>query len=142
MKTWILALMMVVGLGASAQEREHRHEPFKPEQRAELQAKKMTLALDLNEKQQKDIQKLLVDRNKKAGDFKIKAKANKEAGKKLTADERFEMKNRMLDEQIAMKAEMKKILNADQFEKWEKIKKHRKENFRREHKIRKRDNRR
>ena len=124
MKTWILALMMVVGISASAQHGREKHTQFTPEQRAELQAKRMTLALDLNEKQQNDLQKIFTDRNKKAEQFKSQMKANKEVGKKLTNDEKFAMKNRMLDEKIAMKAEMKKILNPDQYTKWEGMKKH------------------
>ena len=142
MKTWILALMMTVGLSATAQHRGDRQEPLKPEQKAELQSKKIRLALDLNEKQQKDIQKLFTERNKKTADFQAEAKANREVGKKPTANERFEMKNRMLDGKIAMKEEMKKILTADQFEKWEKLREHRKENFNKGHKIRKREGKR
>ena len=46
-------------------------------------------------------------------------KAKKEKGEKPTADERFAMKNEMLDNQIAMKARMKKILKPEQFTKWE-----------------------
>lgn len=133
MKTWILALMMVVGMGASAQHGREKHTQFTPEQRAELQAKRMTLALDLNEKQQIDLQKVFTDRNKKAEQFKSQMKANKEAGKKLTNDEKFAMKNRMLDEKIAMKGEMKKILNADQYTKWENMKKQQKHKFKKRH---------
>lgn len=133
MKTWILALMMVIGIGASAQHGRERHTQFTPEQRAELQAKRMTLALDLNEKQQNDLQKIFTDRNKKAEQFKSQIKANKEAAKKLTNDEKFAMRNRILDEKIAMKAEMKKILNADQYTKWESMKEHQKHKFRKRH---------
>lgn len=136
MKTWILAIMMLVGLGSYAQHGKDKmnREPFTASQKAELQSKKMTLALDLNEKQQKDIQKLLTDKNTKAEQFKSQFKANREAGKKPTADERFAMQNKRLDEKIAFKGEMKKILNTDQYSKWEKMKKHRKENHERKHK--------
>lgn len=125
MKTWILAVVMMIGLTASAQHRDARHETLKPEQRAELAAKKMTLALNLNEKQQKDVQKVLLDRIKKAEQLRAQRKTDREAGKKLTADERFAMKSKRLDEQIAMKAEMRKVLTAEQFTKWENIKQER-----------------
>lgn len=122
MKTWILATVMMLGLTMSAQQRGAADMKLKPEQRAELKAKEMTLALNLNEKQQKDVKALMLDRSKKAEAAMAQRKAAKEAGKRPTADEMFAMKSRMLDEQIAMKAEMRKILTAEQFTKWEKHK--------------------
>ena len=110
MKTLILAAVMMVGVVVSAQDKKERPEPLKPEQRAELRVKQIDLALDLNDKQQKDIQKLILERSKKAEQFKAERKSRKQAEKKLTADERFAMRSRMLDERIAMRDEMKKIL--------------------------------
>ena len=52
--------------------------------------------------------------------------ARKEAKKPLTANEKFEMKNKSLDNQIEMKAKMKKILNTEQMQKWEANKEKRK----------------
>ena len=49
-------------------------------------------------------------------------KANKDSNTKPTSDEMFARKNRMLDEQIAMKERMKKILNPEQFKKWDEMK--------------------
>lgn len=126
MKNLIVAVIMMAGVAMSAQHRGEKREHFKPEQRAELKAKEMTLALNLNEKQQKDVKALLLDRSKKAEAAMAQRKAAKDAGKKPTADERFAMKSKMLDEQIAMKAEMKKILSAEQFDKWEKHMQHKK----------------
>ena len=134
MKTWILAAVMMMGLTVSAQHRESRPEALKPEQKAELRAKKMTLALNLNDKQQKDVQKLFLDRSKEAAQFKAQRKADRQGGKKLTADERFELKSKRLDAQIAMKAEMKKILTAEQFEKWENLKKEKRQKITKRHK--------
>ena len=119
MKTWILAAAMVFGLAVNAQHRGEKQDMLKPEQRAELRAKEMTLELNLNDKQQKDVKALLIDRSKKADAAMAQHKAAKESGKKPTADERFAMRSKMLDEKIAMKAEMKKILTAEQFAKWE-----------------------
>jgi len=123
MKSWILAAAMMMGVAVSAQEKKERPEPLKPEQRAELRVKQMDLALDLNDKQQKEIQKLMLDRSKKAEQFKAQHKANREAGKKMSADERFAMSSKALDERIAMRDEMKKILSAEQFTKWENMRK-------------------
>jgi hypothetical protein len=134
MKTLILAAAMMFGVAVSAQEKKDRPEPLKPEQRAELRVKQMDLALDLNDKQQKDIQKLLAERSKKAEQFKAERKARKQENKKFTADERFAMKSKMLDERIAMRDEMKKILTEEQFAKWENLKKERQTKITKKHK--------
>jgi protein-tyrosine-phosphatase len=142
MKTLILAAAMMMGVATTAQEKKDRPEPLKPEQRAELRVKQMDLALDLNDKQAKDIQKLMLEKTKKAEAFKVQRKANKDAGKKLTADERFAMKSKALDERIAMKQEMKNILTADQFAKWEAMKKDRHGKITKRHKNLKKHDRR
>jgi protein CpxP len=134
MKTWILAAVMIISLNATAQQRGEKRVQLKPEQRVELQAKKMTLALNLNEKQQKEVQKLLLERSKKAEQFRAQHQADKAAGKNPTADELFAAKSRQLDERIATQAEMKKILTAEQFEKWQEIKKDRHSRLKKRHK--------
>lgn len=100
-------------------------EKLTPQQRAELKAKRLTLALDLTDKQQKDIQKLVLDHELIKQEAHDKMKAGREAGKIPTADERYTMKSKMLDEKIAMKREMKKILTPEQFTKFEMLHKDR-----------------
>jgi len=133
MKTWILAMAMMAGVTMSAQAdknfkldnkrpgKEH-HEPFTPEQRAELKVKQLTLALDLSNKQQKEMQKLLLDQNKDREQFIKSLKANAASGKKPSADERFAMQTKRLDAQIAMQREVRKVLTEDQFSKYEEMK--------------------
>lgn len=138
MKMWILAMAMTMTVGANAQQKNDKPEPLKPEQRAELQSKKMTLALNLNEKQQKDVKELLVEQGKQRAEFRRQHMAERQAGKKLTADERFALKNKMLDNRIAMNREMKKILSEDQFTKFEQLRKEKHHELRkneRKHKI-------
>lgn len=134
MKTLILAAVMMVGVAVTAQEKKDRPEPMKPEQRVELRVKQMDLTLDLNDKQYSDIRKMMLERTKKAEAFKAERKANREANKKLTSDERFAMKSKMLDERIAMKQEMKNILTAEQFTKWETMKKEKHSKITKRHK--------
>lgn len=135
MKTWILAIAMMTGVTMTAQdggnktdrphhgkERMEQRAHLTPEQRTELRAKQLTLALDLNDKQQKDVQKLIQGREAKRQELVTKHKADRQAGKKPTDEERFAMKSQMLDDQIALKREMKKILTADQYAKFEKMK--------------------
>ncbi|AXG72866.1 hypothetical protein DVK85_00915 [Flavobacterium arcticum] len=122
MRTWILAAVMMMGLSAIAQPGDSRREKkLTPEQRVELQTKKMTLELDLTEKQQKEVKQLLTKKSNDREELMEERKAKKEEGERLTSDERFAMQSTMLDEKIAMKKEMKKILTPEQFEKFEEI---------------------
>lgn len=113
----------MAGMTIMAQPRNNKYqgngmEQFTPEQRSELQVKKLTLELDLNESQQKEMKAFIADKNTKMEAHRTAMKAMKEKGTKPTNDERFAMKSKMLDEQIATKKRMQKILNEKQFEKW------------------------
>ncbi len=104
------------------QERSQRMNDLTPEESATLKTKKMTLHLDLNEKQQKDIYKINLENATKRKEMMATMKAKKESGQmeKPSKEDRLKMMNAKLDYQIATKAKMKSILNADQFAKWEK----------------------
>lgn len=141
MKMWILAAAMMMGVTMNAQreesntqrpphakermERRHfkkePHEKLTAEQHSELRSKHLTLALGLSDKQQSDVKKLLLDREVKKEQFIKDRKAAKDAGTKPTAEERFAMKSKRLDDQIAMQRDMKKILSAEQYGKFEKM---------------------
>lgn len=118
---------LMAGMTIMAQPRHNKHqgngmEQFTPEQRSELHVKKLTLELDLTESQQKEMKAFIADKNTKMEAHTTAMKAMKEKGTKPTSDERFAMKSKMLDEQIATKKGMQKILNEKQFEKWTALK--------------------
>ncbi len=93
------------------------------EQRNQLHLKKMTLDLDLTASQQKEISKIIAEQGTKKEARITERKANNDATKKLlTADEKFAKKSQILDEQILMKERMKKVLSADQYKKWDDMK--------------------
>ena len=96
---------------------------FTPEEMAQLQTKKMTLDLDLTASQQKQVEKLQLEKAKerKAKMEARQAKMKDAKGEKPSKEERLAMMNERLDKQMEMKKKMKQILNADQFEKWEKM---------------------
>ncbi|TQO39626.1 hypothetical protein GQ41_4308 [Arenibacter algicola] len=133
MKKIVVLIVLMAGITAMAQkpERERGHrgdmKDMSPEQIAALQTKQMTLALDLSDAQQKEIQSINLENAVKRSEKMDEMKARKESGeaKKLTSEERYAMKTAMLDHQIAQKEKMKKILNKEQYEKWEKMKKNR-----------------
>ena len=122
----VLALVMV-GMTIFAQERNRKQqgnemEQFTPEQRSQLQLKQMSLNLDLNDAQQKEMKVVIADMNTKREAHRTAMKAMREKAVKPTTDERFTMKMKMLDEQIVIKKRMEKILNPKQFEKWTALK--------------------
>ncbi len=126
--------LLLVGTTIMAQEGNRKHrknemEQFTPEQKSQLMLKKMTLALDLNEAQQKEISAVISDKIAKMEAHKETMKTNREKGVKPTNDERFAMQMKMLDEQIATKKRMEKILNAKQFEKWTSLKEDHQDKF-------------
>lgn len=133
MKRLIIILITLATFQVTAQERKrefqkerqhNRVESMKdltPEERATLQTKKMTLHLDLTEAQQKRIQALNLENAKMRQAKMDERRAIRETsdGNGLTKEERLKMMNERLDHQIAMKRQMKDILNDDQYEKWE-----------------------
>ncbi len=125
MKKLFIAALLVVGMTSFAQERKTRPERAKmeqltPEQRNQLHLKKMTLELDLNASQQKEMSKIIAEQSAKREARMAERKTTKDSVKKqLTSEECFARKNQMLDEQIVMKEKMKKILTSDQYKKWD-----------------------
>ena len=117
----------MVGTIIVAQERNKRQQgdqrtPFTSEQRSQLMLKKMTLELDLNDSQQKEFKTIIAEKMSKMEAKKTAMKEMKEKGVRPTSDERFVMSMKMLDEQIATKKRMEKILNPKQYEKWTALK--------------------
>jgi|GEM_PF-2360683 len=116
----IFLTLFVFGITAASFAQEAKNDDqMTLEQRNELRLKRLTVDLDLNENQQKEMSKIIAEESQKRETQRADFKANKEAGKKITAQERFEMKSKMLDQQKEHKAKMRKLLNEKQFEKWE-----------------------
>ncbi|MBC7607684.1 MAG: hypothetical protein H7199_12130 [Burkholderiales bacterium] len=124
MNKLILTLMIVVGCNSFAQEnrlenKEKEIEKLSPAQRDELHLKKLTLDLGLNEKQQKEMREIIATQSSRRTAAMTERKANQEKGIKPTPDQRFDMANRKLDNEIEVKERIKKILSSEQFIKWE-----------------------
>lgn len=126
MKRAIVAMVLLISVAGMAQRGERGGQDLTAEQIATLHTKKMTLALDLSADQQAQIQALNLENAKMKLAKKEERKVAKDDGqrKKPTAEERFAMQNQRLDAQIPQKAEMKKILSAEQYSKWEKMAHH------------------
>ncbi|OAB79680.1 hypothetical protein [Cochleicola gelatinilyticus] len=136
MKKVLIVCIALISMSTFAQDRmkegkENRKEmrekmkSLSPEQKAQLKAKKMTLALDLSEKQQTEITKVLTQAISERKDVMAKKKETTDK----TADQLFENRQQFLDQEIAMKKKMKEILNEEQFEKWEQMDKKRRKHM-------------
>jgi hypothetical protein len=123
----ILILVFAFTLTIQAQKKRKEQGPkLTVEKHVDFVVKKMTLALDLSEKQQNQIKPLV---NVQAASKKaamLQRKENRSEKKRPSSDEIREMRSKQLDRKIAFKNKMKDILNKEQFEKFEKMKKGRK----------------
>ena len=121
-KVFVLALL-VIGMTTFAQEnatRKNGKENLTSEQKVDIQVKKMTKDLDLTEKQVKEVRTLVTEQIGKR-------EAKRAALKKEKTKARNEMKAQMETNQVTVSAEMKRILTAEQFSKWENNRNERKE---------------
>lgn len=121
MKKLIIVALAFVSIQLSAQERKAMKADVSAEEFAQLQTKKMVLALDLTEEQQKEISKIHLENAKVRKAEMETRKLRKNAEEKPTKEEILKRKNNRLDAQIATKQKLKSILSAEQYEKWEKL---------------------
>jgi hypothetical protein len=112
-KTLFLIAILTAGISNAQEGTSDRN----PEQIASIQSKKMTLALDLDAKQQAQVEKLLMAHAK----GRLADKMTKEDHSALTNVQKFNALEKMLENKITRKREMKSILNADQYITWEKM---------------------
>ena len=137
----IIVLVFAFTLTVQAQKKKgNKGSKLTIEQQTTLAVKKMTLALDLSDKQQQQIKPIVMAKMTDRKDFIEKRKASKENNEKPTSDEIFAIKNKQLDHQIVMKNSIKNILNKEQFEKFEKMHKSRTRAAKHKMKERKRRN--
>lgn len=127
MKKLIVVALLSLTISGMAQDKKKSMNAERPEftaqQQNELQVKKLTLELDLTAKQQKEISEIVSKQQVKREAMRTEMKNKRAENKKLTSDEKFVLKRNMLDEKIAQKEQMKKILTPEQLEKWEKMSK-------------------
>jgi len=103
---------------------DHKRDMKSPQERDQAHLQKLTTELNLNIDQQKQVGELLSDRSTK---MEMLKKSRKDSDAKPTDAERKAMKKQMEEDHKATDAKMKSILTADQYKKWEAIKKERKD---------------
>jgi hypothetical protein len=125
MKNILLPLVFMLAIvTAQAQIKTDRSENrrelaanLNPEDVASIQAKRMTLALDLSDNQEKEIAELLTARRTNRKENKV----TREDFKAMSAEQKLAMKEKQMDERIAIKRAFKKILNDEQYTEFEKM---------------------
>jgi hypothetical protein len=117
MKNLLWSALLLISTFAMAQpgERGDRGERRMPS--PEVQAKRMTLALDLSEKQEKQVLQLMTDQKASMDQTRL----TKEERKELSPEQKEAQAVKMLDKKIEMKRKLKKILSEEQYERWEKM---------------------
>lgn len=95
-----------------------------PQERDQAHLQKMTTDLNLNADQQKKVSELLSDRSTKIAKLK---KSRRDSGAAPTDAEKATVKKQMKEDHEAYEAKMKSILTADQYKKWDAIKKEQKD---------------
>ena len=119
MKKVIVVMALVVGLTTFAQgKRGEGREKLTPEQQVEVVLRRMNSELTLTEKQQGEIKPLLLEQAKKREAKMLEFKGQKEKGTKPTDEQIAQMKKNRIDEELAMKTKLKKILTEEQYTIW------------------------
>lgn len=126
----ITMIALLIGFNINAQQRKgngmRKGSDFTPEQRTTLMVKKMTLELDLNANQQKEVYTLMLENANTRATTRDAHRKMREEGAELTSDQKYNLEIQRLDKQIENKAAMKSVLTNEQYEKWEKMAKNRK----------------
>ncbi|WP_438973353.1 hypothetical protein [Polaribacter sp.] len=118
----ILAFLFVVTFTANAQQkRENRRPNFSVEQKTELAVKKLVLTLDLSEKQKNKVTPLILEQITKREATTKERRRVRAQNEKPSTDKVFEMQNNQLQSKIDFKNKMKQILDAEQFERFQKM---------------------
>jgi protein CpxP len=126
MKNLVLIALALFTFTLSAQPGDHPRKEKKemvdkakdwtPEQKAELATKKMTLALNLSEAQQKKVYPIQLKIMKNRAQMRLQ----KDKKSELSSKELFDVQNDRLANKIKTKEQLKAILTAEQFDKLEK----------------------
>ncbi|NER18717.1 hypothetical protein [Spongiivirga citrea] len=145
----MLALLLVSGIGLAQHRKGPNHqkktsvfEKYTPEQIATINSKRMALRLDLNSKQQKEVEALELEKAKFKKSKMAERKKEENADKAISEKDHFDRANERLDRQLAYQNSLKNILDDDQYKIWKQDMKDRKKRLGQERMKRKRNSRR
>jgi hypothetical protein len=137
----ITVLFLALGLSTFAQERGEGRKDLSNEEMATLSAKRLAMQLDLNEDQEMKLKTLYMTRMetmKEGREENAEKRADMMEKRDEMREKREEVREKRENESEEMKAELQKILTADQFQKWEQLQEKRRKG-RRSGNVRKRN---
>lgn len=128
MKKTSLVIALFIAIGAFAQKRgQEKKDNFTPEQKTQLMVMKMSLELDLSEKQEAKITPIVAEKVNKMEErkakFKNRKKGERPERKEISSEEKFKMAMAHLEAQKDLQNKMRNILDDDQYAQWKKIQK-------------------
>ena len=118
MITAIVALLISTAFAQTPQRKGQKMDDMTPEQMAELETKRMTLALDLTEAQQKKVFEINKENAARRIERRKEMISLRNTGNRPSNEEMLKRKNERLDFQIEHQNKLKKVLNAKQYETW------------------------
>lgn len=126
MKNLIAIVLLSVTISGFAQTRKNTNRgeglALTAEQKTELQVKKLTLELDLTPEQQKEITKIVAKQQSQRDSVRKEMVQRRAENKKMIVEKRqkaFATQSKVLDEKIATRNALKKVLTAEQLEKFD-----------------------
>jgi hypothetical protein len=126
MKNLIAIVLLSVTISGFAQTRKNTNRgeglALTAEQRTELQVKKLTLELDLTPEQQREITKIVAKQQSQRDSVRKEMVQRRAENKKMIVEKRqkaFATQSKVLDEKIATRNALKKVLTAEQLEKFD-----------------------
>ncbi|MBT8245979.1 hypothetical protein, partial [Winogradskyella sp.] len=118
----ILVFVFAFTFTAEAQQRrKQQRQNYTIEQQTEMAVKKMTLALNLSDKQVNQLTPIMKAQVASKKAMMEKRKANRANSQKPTIEEKYKMQISQLDQQIDFQRSMQDILDKEQFKKYEKM---------------------
>lgn len=128
MKKLFVVALLLVGTATFAQERiGENNDKLTPEQRVNLQVKKLTKELNLSDKQAQELKEIVVKEIEQREARKAEIQARKAEKKRMASADMNARKMKFEEEKMEAEERMKKILTPEQFSKWTEIRKARKE---------------
>lgn len=125
---YITILLFSINMLAQRPNMRRADQKINPEQQAELQSKRLALALDLSQKQINEVKVLQLQRAKERNANRELRDSRRSSGVRPSQEELSVIRNKQLDAQIEHQNKMKKILSKEQYDTWKELKRNTRQN--------------
>lgn len=126
-KILIMAVLSIGMIGFAQNGKRNLKHQLTSEEQVDLHLKRMTLDLELSNKQQQDIRPFLLKQAQQREAQKVSFSKMKDSDEKPSKEDFLKKEHSRLDNEIVMQKKMREILTDLQYEKWNQMKTTRKE---------------